>query len=238
MRSVRIWPAAASTTCACPTPSSSSDVPAEALLARLAPLIDDLKASGGYVTADVIDVEPGDARPRRDARALQHRALARRRRSPAHRRRPRPVSRASAGAAGLRHRSRGRRSDSGPARHAPLVRSRAAIAGSARSGYSRIRPAGRLTTRRAARTATSSRCASGPRTSGRLPRRVLVTLRLRASGLDAVLLDIEGTTTPLAFVHEALFPFARRALESFVRAHVDRPEFAARRSTPSRRLAE
>jgi len=54
-----------------------------------------------------------------------------------------------------------------------------------------------------------------------------VTLRLRASGLDAVLLDIEGTTTPLAFVHEALFPFARRALEPFVRAHVDRHEFAA-----------
>ena len=53
-----------------------------------------------------------------------------------------------------------------------------------------------------------------------------MTLSLRASGLDAILLDIEGTTTPLAFVHEALFPFARRALEPFVRAHVDRPEFA------------
>jgi enolase-phosphatase E1 len=53
-----------------------------------------------------------------------------------------------------------------------------------------------------------------------------VTLSLRAGGLDAVVLDIEGTTTPLAFVHEALFPFARRALEPFVRAHVDRPEFA------------
>ena len=36
----------------------SSDVPADALLARLAPLIDDLKAKGGYVTADVIDVSP------------------------------------------------------------------------------------------------------------------------------------------------------------------------------------
>jgi 1,2-dihydroxy-3-keto-5-methylthiopentene dioxygenase len=35
-----------------------SDVPAEALLARLSPLIDDLKARGGYVTADVIDVSP------------------------------------------------------------------------------------------------------------------------------------------------------------------------------------
>src|SRR5262245_24480782 len=35
-----------------------SDVPAEALLANLASLIDDLKARGGYVTADVIDVSP------------------------------------------------------------------------------------------------------------------------------------------------------------------------------------
>jgi 1,2-dihydroxy-3-keto-5-methylthiopentene dioxygenase len=35
-----------------------SDVPAESLLAQLAPLIDDLKARGGYVTADVIDVSP------------------------------------------------------------------------------------------------------------------------------------------------------------------------------------
>jgi 1,2-dihydroxy-3-keto-5-methylthiopentene dioxygenase len=35
-----------------------SDVPAEALLARLSPLIADLKARGGYVTADVIDVSP------------------------------------------------------------------------------------------------------------------------------------------------------------------------------------
>jgi 1,2-dihydroxy-3-keto-5-methylthiopentene dioxygenase len=34
----------------------ASDVPAEALLARLSPLIDDLKTRGGYVTADVIDV--------------------------------------------------------------------------------------------------------------------------------------------------------------------------------------
>src|SRR4029453_12341216 len=35
-----------------------SDVPAESLLAQLGPLIDDLKARGGYVTADVIDVSP------------------------------------------------------------------------------------------------------------------------------------------------------------------------------------
>jgi enolase-phosphatase E1 len=34
-----------------------------------------------------------------------------------------------------------------------------------------------------------------------------------------VLTDIEGTTTPIAFVHEALFPFARARLAAFVAAH-------------------
>ena len=51
-----------------------------------------------------------------------------------------------------------------------------------------------------------------------------MTLDLRARGLDAVVLDIEGTTTPLAFVHETLFPFARRALDSFVREQIGRHE--------------
>jgi 1,2-dihydroxy-3-keto-5-methylthiopentene dioxygenase len=55
MRSVRIWPAAASTTRVVPDAVVSSDVPADALLARLA-AHRRLKARGGYVTADVIDV--------------------------------------------------------------------------------------------------------------------------------------------------------------------------------------
>ena len=38
-----------------------------------------------------------------------------------------------------------------------------------------------------------------------------------AAGAQAILLDIEGTTTPIAFVHDVLFPFARRHL----RRHVD-----------------
>lgn len=53
-----------------------------------------------------------------------------------------------------------------------------------------------------------------------------MTLSLRARGVDTVVLDIEGTTTPLAFVTQALFPFARRALDSFVRGQADRPEVA------------
>jgi 1,2-dihydroxy-3-keto-5-methylthiopentene dioxygenase len=37
---------------------AGADVPAEAVLAAYAPLVDALKAQGGYVTADIIDVKP------------------------------------------------------------------------------------------------------------------------------------------------------------------------------------
>jgi enolase-phosphatase E1 len=33
--------------------------------------------------------------------------------------------------------------------------------------------------------------------------------RLRRAGIEVVLLDIEGTTTPITFVHDVLFPYAR-----------------------------
>ena len=39
-------------------PNANADAPADAVLAAYAPLIDELKAQGGYVTADVIDVKP------------------------------------------------------------------------------------------------------------------------------------------------------------------------------------
>lgn len=35
----------------------------------------------------------------------------------------------------------------------------------------------------------------------------------------AILLDIEGTTSPIAFVYDVMFPFVRRELESYVRGH-------------------
>jgi len=34
--------------------------------------------------------------------------------------------------------------------------------------------------------------------------------------IKAILLDIEGTTTPIDFVHQTLFPFARRRMAEFV----------------------
>jgi len=46
---------------------------------------------------------------------------------------------------------------------------------------------------------------------------------LAARGLRAVLLDIEGTTTPMAFVHEVLFPFARTRLAEYLSAHWREP---------------
>lgn len=41
--------------------------------------------------------------------------------------------------------------------------------------------------------------------------------------LAAVLIDIEGTTSSISFVHDVLFPHARRALPDFVRRHADTP---------------
>jgi enolase-phosphatase E1 len=50
-----------------------------------------------------------------------------------------------------------------------------------------------------------------------------VTGTLRERGVTAVLLDIEGTTTPMAFVHEVLFPFARNHLAEYLRHARDSP---------------
>ncbi len=42
-----------------------------------------------------------------------------------------------------------------------------------------------------------------------------------------ILTDIEGTTSSIAFVHEVLFPFARKALPGFLKAHAQEPEVQA-----------
>lgn len=41
--------------------------------------------------------------------------------------------------------------------------------------------------------------------------------------VDGVLLDIEGTTSSISFVHEVMFPFARRELGSYLHTHWDEP---------------
>jgi len=43
----------------------------------------------------------------------------------------------------------------------------------------------------------------------------------------AIVTDIEGTTTRIAFVHDVLFPYARARLPEFLRAHADRPDVSA-----------
>lgn len=45
--------------------------------------------------------------------------------------------------------------------------------------------------------------------------------------IAAILTDIEGTTTPIAFVHEVLFPYARARIADFCKAHEGDPEIAA-----------
>ncbi|MDP9034745.1 MAG: acireductone synthase [Myxococcota bacterium] len=50
---------------------------------------------------------------------------------------------------------------------------------------------------------------------------------LRQPPIRAVLTDIEGTTSSLSFVADVLFPYARRALPDYVRAHRDDAEVAA-----------
>jgi enolase-phosphatase E1 len=42
----------------------------------------------------------------------------------------------------------------------------------------------------------------------------------------AILTDIEGTTTPIAFVHRVLFPYARARMAAFVAAHAHDPVLA------------
>jgi enolase-phosphatase E1 len=43
----------------------------------------------------------------------------------------------------------------------------------------------------------------------------------------SILLDIEGTTTPIAFVHEVLFPFARARVRNYLAEHFEAPETLA-----------
>ena len=47
------------------------------------------------------------------------------------------------------------------------------------------------------------------------------------SNVRVILLDIEGTTTPVKFVHERLFPYVNQKLESFLLEHFQIPEILA-----------
>ncbi len=42
--------------------------------------------------------------------------------------------------------------------------------------------------------------------------------------IKAIVIDIEGTTSPISFVKEILFPYSKEKLESFIKENIDRPE--------------
>ena len=46
-------------------------------------------------------------------------------------------------------------------------------------------------------------------------------------GISAILLDIEGTTTPISFVYDVLFPYARKHLDDFCARAGDNTEISA-----------
>jgi len=45
-----------------------------------------------------------------------------------------------------------------------------------------------------------------------------------SNGIEAILTDIEGTTSSIAFVKDVLFPYSRERLPAFVNAHADEPQ--------------
>jgi enolase-phosphatase E1 len=51
-----------------------------------------------------------------------------------------------------------------------------------------------------------------------------LTVQFHRDAIGAIVLDIEGTTTPIAFVHDALFPYARRFLREHLQEHRGSPE--------------
>ena len=54
------------------------------------------------------------------------------------------------------------------------------------------------------------------------------------TNVRAILLDIEGTTTPVEFVYQVLFPFARRQVKEFVQQHQESEDVSAVISALSR----
>ena len=48
-----------------------------------------------------------------------------------------------------------------------------------------------------------------------------MSLALRTLGAHAVVLDIEGTTTPVSFVYDVLFPYARANLRAYLTVHAE-----------------
>src|SRR5262245_43622507 len=50
-----------------------------------------------------------------------------------------------------------------------------------------------------------------------------MSFSIARAGIHGILLDIEGTTTPISFVYDILFPFARRELAGYLRSNSSEP---------------
>src|SRR5262249_16806450 len=115
-----------------------------------------------------------------------------------------------------RRRSRGRRSHPRAPRHAPLVRP---VRRSPHPGDPAV--SGRL----GLDAALHEHRGRSRISAGVLPARLLSVVHPRvtsgppAHGVAVILLDIEGTTRPIAFVYDVLFPYARERLYPYLRAH-------------------
>ena len=196
---------------------------ADAVLQIYGDKIDELKARGGYTTADVIDVTP--ATPNLDAMLAKF--------SIEHWHDEDEVRFIVEGR-GLFHvhppsgpvfaiEVAGRRPDQRPARHASLVRSlrrppdprHSALSG--RVGLDTALHRQRRRRRLSACLLRSCVCPEG----GVAPLGVIVSLS--ALHTRALVLDIEGTTTPIAFVYRCCFPLRGRMRPRTSHAITSRP---------------
>lgn len=41
--------------------------------------------------------------------------------------------------------------------------------------------------------------------------------------VDTILVDIEGTTTSISFVHDTLFPYAKESVRDYLKTHQNEP---------------
>ncbi len=222
-----------------------ADAPAEAVLEAYAHQIQALKRRGGYVTADVIDVNADT--PNLDVMLAKFNKehwhdedevrfiIEGRGPLPHQRRRQR-----------LRAGSGRRRPDSRAARHAPLVRP---LRREADPGHSPVpesfgldaalhRERRRPRLPAALLRAGLRRVHQVPRAPGAAALVVAAALNLTTAGIDFVLLDIEGTTTPIAFVHDVLFPYARARVRAYLEeTAASDPETASDRRGPAVRAS-
>ena len=189
-----------------------ADAPAEAMLAAYAAEIDNAEGARRLRHRRRHRRHRRHAEPRRDARQVQQRALARRGRSALHRRRPRACStsiRPSGPVFAIEVEAG--RSDPRAARHASLVRS---------LRRRRIR-AIRLFQDAVGLDAALHRERGGPGFEPVCFGPAYVARRM-------ILLDIEGTTTPIAFVTATLVPYARTHLAGYLEQQAERHSTTAR----------